>query len=308
MTITMMRASLIAAAACCCVKGANLSLSERLFRAALPLANQSLQGQFISQMADGSLPKHVFQWYLHQDNLYLGKYARAFAVMAARVENGDELTTLLNLSVGFLDEHTTATTATETSKFDATVFARDAAPITVAYTSFLTQAAWADKLLFAYAAVLPCQKLYDWLFSELNATRHIASDNPYKHFIEQYAESRNHKVTKLLEGFLDRHAMAVTGTAQAQAQFYYDKAMRYEADFFQQSFSADLRQQPPVSLASRRSLQQAKRPGGAVLIQSSAKTATYATVGFCVGTALLILIVATKCRTQTGVSDLRLLA
>lgn len=315
MTITVMRASLIAATACCCVEGVYLSFSEQLFKAALPLANRSLHGQFISQMANGSLPQHVFQWYLHQDNLYLGKYTRAFAVMAARAENGDELTALLNHSLGFLGEHGMPATAKETSKFDATVFERDAAPITIAYTSLLTEAAWADKLLFAYAAVLPCQKLYDWLFSELKATRHIADDNPYKHFIEQYAESRNHRLTNILEGFLNRHAMAVTDLVRAQAQFYYDKAMRYEADFFQQSFSADLRQ-PLVSLASRRGLQQAEQPSplddGAVLGQgyyfSSAKMATCGTVGLCLGAALLILIVATKCSTQTGMSDLRLLA
>lgn len=243
---------ILTTAATCCVAEANPSFSDQLFEEALPLANRSLQGQFISQMADGSLPKDAFLRYMHQDNLYLGKYARAFAVMAARAENGDELTTLLNLSLGFLGEHAATATAATRSNFDATVFARNAGPVTVTYTSFLAQAAWADKLLFAYAAVLPCQKLYDWLFSELKATRHIAADNPYKDFIEQYADSRNHHLTKTLEGFMDRHAVAVTDHARTQAQFNYNTAMRYETDFFQQSFSVDLGQSP-ASLVGRRS-------------------------------------------------------
>lgn len=57
---------------------------------------------------------------------------------------------------------------------------------TVAYTSFLLEAAWSEEMLLAYSAVLPCQRLYDWLFSTIARTEHISDENPYKKFIMQY--------------------------------------------------------------------------------------------------------------------------
>ena len=57
--------------------------------------------------------------------------------------------------------------------------------ITVSYTSFLLEVAWSEEMLMAYAAVLPCQRLYDWLFSTIKETEHISEDNPYKKFIMQ---------------------------------------------------------------------------------------------------------------------------
>lgn len=107
--------------------------------------------------------------------------------------------------------------------------------MTIAYTSLLSEVAWADSPVLAYAAVLPCQKLYDWLFSTLKATRHIASNNPYKAFIDQYADPKNHNVTRILEAFLDRHAEGrLDKTLQTRAQYFYSTAMRYEAEFFEQ--------------------------------------------------------------------------
>ena len=57
--------------------------------------------------------------------------------------------------------------------------------VTVAYTSFLLESAWEGDMLLAYASVLPCQRLYDWLFETINRTKQISEENPYRKIILQ---------------------------------------------------------------------------------------------------------------------------
>lgn len=213
------------------------SLADRLFERALPFANKSLNGRFISQMADGTLPEEVFRRYLFQDNLYLTKYSRAFAVLAARSEVTDEFVWLVNMSGNYLHEH--GRHAGPGAGASSAEFDRYASPVTTAYTSLLLQAAWAETSVLGFAAVLPCQRLYDWLFAELKATRPIADSNPYKAFIDQYADPSNHAATTALETFLERHAArGLPADLEEQAHMNYNTAMRYEAEFFDQGFAA----------------------------------------------------------------------
>ncbi|CAJ1389103.1 unnamed protein product, partial [Effrenium voratum] len=111
--------------------------------------------------------------------------------------------------------------------------------ITVAYTSFLMESAWGEDMVVAYASVLPCQRLYDWVFATVNKTEHIAEDNPYKKFIEQYAAPSNHALTQKMESFLERYAGALTQDELERAQAHYDQAMKYEAQFFDQALRCD---------------------------------------------------------------------
>ncbi|CAE7222721.1 thiED [Symbiodinium sp. KB8] len=215
-----------------CTTTAEVTLGDRLFEGALKYANQSLHGRFISQMVDGSLPQAAFDYYLKQDNLYLSKYARAFGVLGAKAAGTEELAWLLNQSVGFLHEHGKKAN----SELQESTFEKEASVTTIAYTSFILESVWGDDMIMGYASVLPCQRLYDWLFATLNRTRHIAEDNPYKKFIEQYAAPINHAITLKMESFLEQYAAhGLSDEWLARAQFHYDTAMKYESQFFDQA-------------------------------------------------------------------------
>lgn len=209
------------------------TFGDRLFTAALPFANKSLHGRFISEMVAGTLPREVFQQYLYQDNLYLTKYARAFAALAARADSTDEFSWLLNASYSYLHEHGKGAN----NALEEEVFERNARPVTVAYTSFFLQATWSEGPILAYASLIPCQRLYDWLFRTIKATRHIADDNPYKAFIDHYADPRYDVATKMLERYLEHYVVqGISQRLSERAQYHYNTAMNYEIEFFQQAF------------------------------------------------------------------------
>jgi len=213
------------------LRGTEATLGERLFENALVYANESLYGPFIRQMVNGTLPKSAFDYYLLQDNLYLSKYARAFGIMGAKAFKTDELAWLLNKSVAFLHEHGRDTN----NALDDETFEKEASATTMAYTAFFLETAWSEDMLLAYASVLPCQRLYDWLFSTIHRTEEISDQNPYKKFIAQYADPSNHAVTLKMENFLERYAASLTQESLQRAQLHYDTAMRYEAQFFDQA-------------------------------------------------------------------------
>mmetsp|Transcript_35401 Transcript_35401/g.98964 ORF Transcript_35401/g.98964 Transcript_35401/m.98964 type:complete len:337 (-) Transcript_35401:134-1144(-) len=206
-------------------------LGEQLFEGAMPYVKLSLHGEFIRRMVDGTLPAAAFEFYLRQDNLYLSKYARAFALLAARADQTDEFEWLLNSSIDMLHEHGKKANI----DVDEKTFEREASPTTRAYTSFFMQASWGEGNVLGYSSLLACQRLYDWLFSEVKATMPIADDNPYKKYIEQYADPTNHQVTVIMEGFLERYAaQGLREETLARAQYHFNTAMQYEAQFFQQ--------------------------------------------------------------------------
>jgi len=185
-------------------------------------------------MIDGTLPAAAFQRYLAQDNLYLFRYARAFALLGSKTSNNDEFLWLVNKSMASLEEHGPRAN----NSIDERVFEHDALPVTVAYTDHFMGTVRDGDILVGYASVLPCQKLYDWLFTTIKATQPIADNNPYKAFIDQYADPRNHHTTQVLEALVDAHAArGISPEVEDRALFSYKTGMRYEAEFFEQGLA-----------------------------------------------------------------------
>jgi len=206
------------------------SLSRQLFEENKNIADQSLNGVFVQQIANGSLPNHSFQKYLQQDNLYLSKYARAVSRVASTSSDDGEFVFFTNLTLNYLFEHNHSAYRTVAS------FDKDATPTTIAYTSFLSQAALAGDRLYLMAAILPCQKLYDYIFTTLAKQGSASGSNPYKSVIDQYASPNNHNVTEQMERYLDKEVgYGLTNEKFEQAKFYYATALRFEAEFFAQA-------------------------------------------------------------------------
>merc|ERR1719362_128329 len=261
------------------------SLSKRLFENSLKLANLSLDGQFISQMVDGTLPAASFQRYLAQDNLYLFRYARAFALLGSKTSSNDEFLWLVNKSMAYLEEHgPKANTSIDEHDFEL-----GALPVTVAYTDHIMLTVKSDDIVVGLASVLPCQKLYDWLFTTIKATRFIADDNPYKAYIDQYADPRNHHTTEVLESIVDAHAArGIAPEVEDRALFSYQTAMRYEAKFFEQGLTGHSAIVANIASATRLTARSLGRESSALAIMAAAEPAGRETYHFTAAATILV--------------------
>ncbi len=175
-------------------------LSRRLWTAAAGTYAAIREHPFITGLADGSLDRRSFRFYVVQDGQYLHGFARALALLAARAPTA--------VITGLLARHVDAVISVErslhaslltelTMTLGATVDT-DVAPATLTYTSYLIATCATEAFADGVAAVLPCYWIYHEVGRELLARS--SPDPLYARWIDTYAsEEFDGAVQEMLE-------------------------------------------------------------------------------------------------------------
>ena len=149
---------------------------------------------FIRALADGTLDREPFLFYLAQDALYLRDYARVLAEAARLATTSAEQAFWANSAhgaiVGELELH--ASWLTPGQGVDADTFSAEPSPTTTAYLDHLRSVAFGGDHRVLIAALLPCF----WLYTDLGQRLHAgefgdgARDprHPYASWLETYAD------------------------------------------------------------------------------------------------------------------------
>ena len=77
-----------------------MSFSKTAWTAIMPIYKSIIEHPFNQKLAEGTLAKEKFQFYMKQDSLYLVDFARALALAASNAQNTDDLVLLLDFSKG----------------------------------------------------------------------------------------------------------------------------------------------------------------------------------------------------------------
>lgn len=187
---------------------------------------------FNVELAAGSLAPDRFRHYITQDALYLGQFSRCLAIAAAKAPDTAALQAFgqsaLNavavehaLHEQYLRQFGVAPSA---------LAAAEAAPDCLAYTSFLLATAYHDPWEVLVAALLPCFWLY-WDVGCAIAER-AKSDNPYRAWIDTYADPRFGETVKSVIATADRAADATTAAGRGHMQAAFIRAVQYELLFW----------------------------------------------------------------------------
>jgi thiaminase/transcriptional activator TenA len=164
---------------------------------------------FVTGMADGSLPEAAFRHYLIQDYLFLRHFARAYALAVYKSEEVKDmrqgaatLDALINdemsLHVGYcagwgIDE--TQMTATPED------------PANMAYTRYVLERGLSGDLLDLLVALSPCVAGYGEIGERLIAQESaISVTNPYRQWIETYGGADYQSVARASVEQLERVA------------------------------------------------------------------------------------------------------
>ena len=197
-----------------------------------PLYRAILDLPFNRELAAGTLSREPFVFYMIQDAHYLGMFARALAIAAAKAPTADAQIKFAQsardaivveraLHEGFFRDYDVSP-----ERFAAS----PPSPTCAGYGDFLLATAYAQPFAVAVAAVLPCFQIY------YEAGKHLygiaAPANPYQKWIDTYRD----------EAFGDsvREVLAQTDAAFEQAapaerramRDGYLKAVRYEWMFW----------------------------------------------------------------------------
>lgn len=142
-----------------------------------------LKMPFVVELANGTLPKEKFQFYMAQDSLYLEHFGRALALIAARANDISQTLKYLKY----------AETAIVVENILHESYFKDFGltekgeiqPACHHYIHFLKSTAALDSVEIAMASVLPCfwiyKKVGDYIYNHLRS-----ENNPYQRWIDTY--------------------------------------------------------------------------------------------------------------------------
>jgi thiaminase (transcriptional activator TenA) len=201
---------------------------------------------FNVQLAQGSLSRERFCFYIQQDAIYLGQFSRVLNITAAKAPDTSTLQSFTQFSLGAitveqaLHEHYLRQFALD----PAATGCVEPAPDCFAYTSFLLATAYHEPWEVAIAALLPCFRIY-WDVGLTIASR-AKPDNPYRAWIDTYADENFGQAVHSLMEIVDGAATGakVSSAVRERMLAAYGRAVQYEYLFWDGAYN--LRSWPPV--------------------------------------------------------------
>lgn len=201
---------------------------------------------FIRALADGSLERAPFLFYLAQDALYLREYARVLAEAARLAPTSDEQAFWADSAhgsiVGELELH--ASWLTPAQGVTAATFAAEPASATTAYLDHLRSVAFGGDYAEIVAAVLPCF----WLYTDLGRRLHSGEfgafardpEHPFASWLSTYADPAFEDATETAIVYATEAAARADAGTRARMRRAFEVSSAHELTFF----AAPLESQP----------------------------------------------------------------
>ena len=197
---------------------------------------------FNEELANGSLPREQFQFYLAQDSRYLIGFGRALAVAAARAPEPDDLTFFSRAA----REAVVVERALHEGYFErfglseADLAAIETSPTCLAYVSFLLATAQTGGYPELIAALLPCFWVYHHVGSDIllkhQETGRQVADNPYGAWIATYADDEFAASVQTCKDAVDQAAAGADETTRQRMLAAFTRACEYEWLFWDSAY------------------------------------------------------------------------
>jgi thiaminase (transcriptional activator TenA) len=183
---------------------------------------------FNIELAVGTLAPERFRHYIVQDALYLGQFSRTLALAAAKAPDAPTLQAFAQSALGAVAvERALHERYLRAFGVDPVMLEfAEPAPDCLAYTSFLLAAAYHEPWEVLVAALLPCF----WIYWDVGCAiaKTAAPDNPYRAWIDTYADQRFGEAVQEVIATADRAAVAATETIRERMLTAFTRATQYE--------------------------------------------------------------------------------
>lgn len=192
-----------------------------------------LKMPFVVELANGTLPKEKFQFYMAQDSLYLEHFGRALALIAARAnEIGQTLKYLKYAETAIVVENILHESyfkdfgLTEKGEIQ---------PACHHYIHFLKSTAALDSVEIAMAAVLPCfwiyKKVGDHIYNHLRS-----ENNSYQRWIDTYGGEEFADAVEKAIDLCDEVASETTPAVRKKMTEAFITSSRMEYHFWEAAY------------------------------------------------------------------------
>jgi len=210
---------------------------DGLWHEIAPIYGAIIAHPFNRELAQGTLSRERFEFYIQQDALYLADFGRALAIMSGRSRSVE---TALDF-VRFAEGAVVVERALHASYFELFGIREPTAvpcPACFAYTNYLIATTATRSYEEGAAALLPCF----WIYREVgkHIHREAAPDNPYQKWIDTYASDDFDRIVERAIAIVEALAQETseqgrTGMRQAFVTssrlewLFWDAAYRLEA-------------------------------------------------------------------------------
>ncbi len=216
-----------------------MSISDRLWHDIAPIYEAILAHPFLKELADGSLARDRFVFYMQQDSLYLQDFARALGTVGVKAPDAAT-------AKAFFDFGSVAVSVEQGlhesyfQEFGASASA-ERAPACFAYTNFMLATTANGSYAEAVAVLLPCFWIYREVGNYIYKSAAAGLEaNPYRRWIETYAGEGYNEAVERAIAITNAAAEAATSAEQermlrafrrsAQLEWmFWDSAYRLEA-------------------------------------------------------------------------------
>lgn len=186
--------------------------SELAWAAAATVYSKILEHPFVTSLADGSLSRECFSYYIAQDAVYLKNYSAVLADIASRLSSKDHVEAFLRFAAdGIAVEHCLH----ESFMTDYKIEEMPASPTCMLYTSILKSQSYMPVEVEA-ASVLPCFWIYQSVGRAIIDKNDKGTRNPYFRWIETYSDKSFEKATRKAIDICDALAESASYTVRKQ--------------------------------------------------------------------------------------------
>jgi thiaminase (transcriptional activator TenA) len=210
------------------------SFSAELWRGVSGIYAAILAHPFVTGLADGSLPRESFEFYVVQDALYLRKYAQSLAAVGSRAPNTTETEMFARHAAGIVAAELSLheSLLADLGIDPASAGAAEEAPTNLAYTSYLLATVANGSYGEGVAAVLPCY----WIYWEVG--KHLlergSPDPRYQRWIDTYGAEEFGDEAREVIAVTDK--LDVTAPERTRIEQHFRATSRYEWMFWDMGY------------------------------------------------------------------------
>lgn len=190
---------------------------------------------FINHLMDGSLPSDIFQFYIHQDAMYLGEYKKVLAAVGIKCELVEDTQFFLDAATGIINVEN----ALHQIFLKEEILHREPSPTCELYTSYLSRIVTNHSLEEALAAVLPCFTIYKEIGDYIQANQNNKKGNPYQDWIDTYGGEAFAASVKSAVAITNRYAKNASEDVLQKMDAAFVKASKMEWMFWDSAYQKE---------------------------------------------------------------------
>lgn len=190
---------------------------------------------FVRGIADGTLNKEKFQYYMVQDYLYLIDYAKVFTIGVAKAQDMD----VMRLFAGYVSQILDGEMDIHKGymqRLGIVLYEAEQAPVALdnlSYTSYMLRVAYEEGPSEIAAAILSCALSYEVIAKKIIKMNPSCTDHPfYGEWVRGYADPGYAQANQKLIDLIERLTENYSEPQLLRLEEIFTVCSRYEASFW----------------------------------------------------------------------------